>query len=466
MSKLPLSTPQQSAPQADDTPPAPRLLDRLRALELFVPQPPGRVTRRQALIAAVAFVVGTAVAVSRTRGPGALNSIWAEDGQNFLHDALTMNTVDAVTTPFNGYWHLIPRLLAEIAVLFPLDLVPAVLSIGAAAVVTALAILVYTVSGAYFTHPALRLLAAVPVALAPAGIGWVENNVATLQFPLLYGLFWTLLWVPRARAGRVLAVTIVTLIAFTTPLALVFVPLAVLRLVMRPSKTGLAIAAGLAAGLATQFGGAALGYASRAGLGEPRYGDPVWAVYEFMTRVVPVAMLGEKWSFDGAKERLCPEFVVLHHDEHRLLVFGSWLIAAAAVAIAVRYSRPAWALAVIAAAHSLLIWSVTIMSLGCSAHRYLTAPALLLFATAAALLRPREGKDGVARLAAPAVVLLTFFAVVLAVNVRTDGPRADGPAWSDVLRDARAQCEADPAKGSLIVYTRWAVELPCDALRK
>jgi hypothetical protein len=431
-------------------------------LELFVPAPRRPITRRKVVLAVLALIAGTAVAVFRTRGPGALNSIWAEDGQNFLHDALTKSPIDAITTPFNGYWHLLPRLLAEIAVLVPLEIAPAVLSILAALVTTSLALLVYTISGAYFEHTVFRLAVAVPVAFAPAGIGWVENNVATLQFPLLYGLFWALLWVPATRTGRAIALVVVAVAGLTSPLALVFTPLLIARLIIRPSGLGWGVAAALSTGIAVQFGGQALGYASRAGLGEPRYTDPVWAVYEYMTRVVPVGVLGEKWSFDDSIERLCPEFVVYHHNEHRLLVLASWAMVAVVVYAAVRFARPAWALAIVAGGFSVALWSTSIMALGCSAHRYLTAPALLLIAALAALMRP---KPGAKPLHTATVVFLTFMAVVLVVNLRTDGPRAKGPKWSDALQDARSQC-ADPSRETAKVYTRWAVVLPCDAVRR
>src|SRR5262249_18893761 len=188
-----------------------------------------------------------------TRGPGALNSIWAEDGQDFLTDAVNRSFVDAVSTPFNGYWHIGPRLLAEVAARFPIEWAPAVLSTEAALVTSVLALVVYLASGAYLRPPALRLLAAVPAALAPAGVGWVENNVATLQFPLLYGLFWVLLWVPNTVWGRLTATGVALFTAFSTPLAVIFVPLALTRLVLRRDWLAWALGGGLAAGVALQF---------------------------------------------------------------------------------------------------------------------------------------------------------------------------------------------------------------------
>src|SRR5687767_10461650 len=77
-------------------------------------------TRGAIAAGAITVLVATALSLSRTRGPGALNSIWAEDGRNFLADALNLSVVDALTAPFNGYWHTGPRILAEVASRFPI----------------------------------------------------------------------------------------------------------------------------------------------------------------------------------------------------------------------------------------------------------------------------------------------------------------------------------------------------------
>lgn len=449
--------------------PLKRLAGWARNLELFTQRPPAPVTARKVAMAVVAVLLGTAASLARTRGPGALNSIWAEDGHDFLADAVNKTVVGAFKHPFNGYWHFGPRLLAEIASWFPIEWAPGVMSTEAALVTTVLGLIVYLASGAYFDHPALRLLAAVPVALAPAGVGWVENNVATLQFPLLYGLFWALLWVPSNWWGRLTAVGVVVFTAFSTPLAVLFVPLALVRLVIRRDLLGWALAAALASGVAMQYGGMASRGASRAGVGIPRY-DPVWAVGEYLTKVVPTAIFGEKWTFDRMEQGVCPAFVVSHPQEHWILVAGSWLIGLALVFVAVRRGRPAVALATVAMAYSVALYSASIMTLGCSANRYFVAPALLVLTAIAALLRPRASHgsgDGTrARLAPTAVVFLTLAAVVCVANLRSDSPRSTSPAWSGLVRTARQQCLTEHSSYILITTTvpNWTMTLRCSAL--
>jgi hypothetical protein len=469
------------------------------AAVLFVDRTAGPPTGRQVITGALAVLSATVLSLGRTRGHGAWDTIWAEDGRNFLADALNLSVVDAVTAPFNGYWHLVPRLLAEVASGVPIEWAPAVLSAGAALVTSTLALIVYVASGPYLRHPALRLLAAVPAALPAVGVGWVENNVATLQFPMLYALFWVLLWMPGTRWGRLVAVLAVPLIAFSTALAVIFVPLAVARLVLRRGWLALALTAGLVAGAALQFGGLALGWTTRAGIGAPRY-DPVWAVGDYLTKLVPTAVFGEKWAFDRMLQGVCPDFVVIYTREHQLLVLTSWLVFAGLVVMGARLGRPAWTLAAVAAAHSVALYAATIMTLGCAVNRYFVAPALLLYTVAAALLRPppageddaaapagpdvaaapagpdvaaapagpgvAAGRNGPGRLPTPTVVVLTLAAAVCLVGLRTDGPRAHSPSWSHLVRTARQQC-ADDRTETVAIMTNipnWTMHVNCAAL--
>src|SRR5262249_40996438 len=158
------------------------------------------------------------------------------------------------------------------------------LSTEAALVTSVLALVVYLASGAYLGHPALRLLAAVPAALAPAGVGWVENNVATLQFPLLYGLFWALLWVPNTTWGRLTGSGVVLFAGCSPRLAVVFAPLALTRLVLRRDWLAWALGGGLAAGITLQLGSVAAGWTDWARIGAPRYDDPLWALGDYLSK--------------------------------------------------------------------------------------------------------------------------------------------------------------------------------------
>src|SRR5262245_43854063 len=90
------------------------------AERLFLPAPEFRAPGlRQYLFAGAAVVVGTLLSLGRTPGYGALNTLWLEDGTVFLQDAAGKSSIAAITTPYSGYFHLLPRLMAEVAVMFP-----------------------------------------------------------------------------------------------------------------------------------------------------------------------------------------------------------------------------------------------------------------------------------------------------------------------------------------------------------
>ncbi len=98
---------------------APARLSQLRTGidALFPTAPPGRVTGSGAALAAAAVVLGTVVGVWRVPGAGALDTVWAEDGSVFLTGAANQGLLDSITTSYAGYYHLLPRALAKLAVL-------------------------------------------------------------------------------------------------------------------------------------------------------------------------------------------------------------------------------------------------------------------------------------------------------------------------------------------------------------
>ena len=53
-------------------------------------------------------------ALARTSGPGALNTIWIEDANNFLQDALHESVMTTLTTQMNGYYDVVPRAVTAI----------------------------------------------------------------------------------------------------------------------------------------------------------------------------------------------------------------------------------------------------------------------------------------------------------------------------------------------------------------
>src|SRR6266516_3366799 len=97
-------------------PPA-RLAAAIQPLFPQRPEPAVRVGWQGILTGLVAVLAGTVIVVLRQPGAGALDTVWAEDGTVFLADAVNRSPLDALATSYAGYYHLLPRLLAQVAVL-------------------------------------------------------------------------------------------------------------------------------------------------------------------------------------------------------------------------------------------------------------------------------------------------------------------------------------------------------------
>ncbi|MEJ3750215.1 hypothetical protein WEI85_44020 [Actinomycetes bacterium KLBMP 9797] len=428
------------------------------------------------MVAAVLVAVGIGYPLGRVRGAGALDGVWAEDGANFLHDAANKSVVDAVTTPLNGYWHLYARLLAEITTAFPVSAWAAVNGTLAALSTAGLALIVYVASSGHLRHPALRLLAAAPVVTQWASAGEVAANVATLQFPALYALFWVLLHVPARRAGMVAAPIFSGLVALSTTLVVALLPLALARAVLRRDRAGVLTLAALGLGTTVQLLGLATGRAQRGDLGEPRY-EPVWILDQFAVLQVPVAYLGEIW-IRGYQLLGQP---LVRVNEHRALILLGWLVPLAALTLALlRRTRPGWLLAAVAALHALGIFGLQIALLGHVPGRYLVPSTLLLVTTAIALLRPWswtsgfswKGRNGLG--AAPIVALASLLTVVSIANYRTTHiwRTPDVPGWRGQVVANREKCTADPTLPAVTFRSgpadkkAWGTfDLPCPRLR-
>ena len=172
---------------------------------LFLQASGGRLSWRKVLAGVLFIVAGAAVSLARTSGPGALNTTWIEDAGIFLQDALHQSVLTTLTTQMNGYYDVVPRAVTAVAVLFPLAWAPGIMSAFAAAEYALFGLIVYIASGPHLRNPWLRLLIAAPACVVPLGYTQVNNDLATVQFIALYGLFWLLLWRPATRAGQVCA---------------------------------------------------------------------------------------------------------------------------------------------------------------------------------------------------------------------------------------------------------------------
>jgi len=421
-----------------------------RAEELFPPAPHRPASGLLVGLAALAVVAGAAVSLLRQPGAGALDTVWAEDGQVFLAGAVNLPFPEALSSSYAGYFHTGPRLLAELVALAPAGAAAALLAMAAAVVTAALAVLVYAASGAHLPGRAARLAAAAVVVVPPLAQQDVPNSIANLHWPALYALFWVLLWTPAGRSGRAVAVLTTALVATSDILVIALLPLAVVRYAARRDRYSAVLAAVLGSGVALQLLGLVTGASER----ETDL-NPVRAMVGYLLRAVPGTLAGSRW--------LGPD-----HTSVRWLALAAlaWLLVGVAVLVALRgLTRPAWTLAAVAAVHSVMLYVLPVLLSGVAVERYALAPAMLVVVALLALLPPAGGRAGRA-----GVALVALLAVVCAVNLRVPNLRAEGPAWSGQLEPARQEC-TDAGAAAVAVRippadTDWAAELPCDYLRR
>jgi len=448
----------------------------------------GRLGWRRILGGAAFVTAGAAVSLARTSGPGALNTTWIEDAGIFLQDALNQSVMTTLTTQMNGYYDVVPRALTAVAVAFPIAWVPGIMSACAAAQYAMFGLIAYIASGPLLRSPWLRLLIAAPACVVPLGYTQANNDLATVQFVALYGIFWLLLWRPPTRAGQVCAPLVMLGATLTSILPVFLAPLVAARLVADRSKTAIAVAVCWAAGLLAQWSVQLRGMSNRA---NDLYSSPLWTLGNYVTRVVPRAIFGELalggpgTNAEGWPVPLSiPDMAV-----HEALIWGACAIVVAVVVIALgRLTAPQWPLAVTALAVSVLLFVGEIVdNYPVVQPRYVIAPALLLYTAIVAMLRPR-GRCGDASTTgepdvvpsgdAPATVMsrglrsaavawapVTVFALLLAVavgfNYRVVNNRSESPPWTAVVAAARHSCMQPGMADYEYSHLWWHVQIPC-----
>jgi hypothetical protein len=398
----------------------------------------------------LAILVGAGVSLARTGGAGPFNSVWAEDGTNFIADAVE-RPWHALVSPLNGYFVLLPRLLTAFARLFGVGLMPAVMSVQAALVTAALMVFVFRASATALGGVLPRLVACTAMIAGPLYAG-IPNNVATLQFALLYAAFWALLWVPRSRGGQIVALIVVGMAGITTILAALLAPIALLRWYLRRdgATTMLVIVLGL--GACAQVVPNVLGLTHRGTTSKPTT-DVVWSLGQYLSYGLPKELLGQTWA---AGEPVWARIV------------AALILVAVVMTALVRITRPNWPVGLTAIGYSVLLFCFGCLVQGFPAFRYAYMGGLFLLAGIAALLRPRPGVGW-----APLAAFTVLLALVSAVNYRyPPDERNTALRWDIQIGDAARRCEGTPPGQEVIFRTHpserkgaaWYVRLPCRSL--
>lgn len=444
------------------------LIGRLAALlrrEWFPSVVPGDLAerRRTAVVVAGSALVVTVVLVLWRPWPSARDVIWGEDGPIFLGQQLALGFERALRVPYNGYLHVVPRLVAVAVVHLPPAWWALGLSVASAAIRATLGAVVWYALAGHLPRWA-RAVAALLLVTAPLGNYETLNNACNLHWFLLAAAVPTLLWVPATWRGRVAQALVVAFAVLSDPVTCLLAPLVLLRVVATRQRRDHVVSAAFVAASALQ---AYVVLTSERAVSQGMAAAEIPATYA--VRVV-LATLGGKGGTEWAFTR-----------------FG-WLAAGAAVLAVVavlilglRAHGPHRGVVVASAAASVALFSAS-MLFGIGAEgmapnrplsmlwnsRYSVAAVVLLATTVAAAAVGALGVAagawrralqvcGVAGIAVYAVTVVLTYAQPLVIP-------AAGP-WPQEIADACADPARDRADVHIAPAAFW-VTVPCNVLRR
>lgn len=415
--------------------------------------PRARTTARYLLgfAASIGFLLLTPAGWAR------LDHLWAEDGSRFLVDALTQPAFTNLTEPYGGYLHTLPRLVAELVAVLPLEWAAGGFAVTAAALRAVVALITFAASDGYLRSTPLRIVLAALVVVLPAGNSEPLNNMANLHWFLLYGVFWALLW---RNGPRLLIALFVFLAAVSSPLVLVLAPVALLRLTVPGKPVPVAFLAGaLVQGVTTVFA-ERLPYSYDAV-------DPVQVALAGLLRVPVVAFTGsEQVATIYPEYGNLPALVALVLAGVPILAGLRWGGRAGRMLVLLSVGYSALVIVVCLTSNWIAVLQVQHPTVVMMGQRYSIAPCLFLFTAIAVGLdaAPARRWERVTVAACRSVIPLVVL-VSIVLHFRAPTVVLTGVPWSESVARARAQCaEGDPTGRLAHQPATWFFELPCRQL--
>jgi hypothetical protein len=406
---------------------------------------------------------GTLLHLARQRGVPVWNSLWAEDGSVFVTGALR----DFPGTFFaqnGGYLHVVPRAIAGVVALLPVDDAAAGMAVGSAVVIALIATFVYVASSEVLESRAMRLGLAATVLLVPVPGHELLANTTNLHFYLLFACFWALVWQDESAGALGARGLVVVATALSDPISALFLPLAIAAPLARRSSRALIVSGLLVAGLLAQFVVMAGGARP-----ERNWGFRLGALPDvFSFRVTGGLLVGDRFLGDA--------WVAYG----RAFAYGAFLAVAVLIAVLLLHrSRRTIAFALISLSYAGLFLCVQLIGRGTGgidpelhgsrldAARYVLLPLLLLVATILALVDRaslREYPSSVRAWAGRAALL--WLVVLLALNYSVTNDRSRGPRWDRELVAAERACSSNPNRSVSVLVAPspprvWFARVPC-----
>lgn len=309
-------------------------------------------------------------------------AFWAEDGAQFFSEQISRGGLDVLLTPYAGYLHVIPRLIALLYAPLPFTVVPLLYAVTAVVVALGLFSIVLSERLSWLLPtPRARAVAFVLLCVSPV-LSEVYGNIANLIFVGGVGLFLIALCDdPTSRVGRVVEVLVVALLATSGPVVVLLLPVIIHRWwrVGRSAQSAL-VAAVAIAGAVIQ----AIIYASSSRT-TPGGGSVELAVRAVVERVAGGWLFGFSSQFHPDGGPLLPTVVT-----------SVWLVAAFVVTMAVlRWdaAAPWFSLLALTGAAS-YAYGTIFVSGGLAGQRHLVTPVAIVVVLLTAAASRSGGRVG------------------------------------------------------------------------
>ncbi len=237
------------------------------------PGPRGLLRKRPVRVAIeILAVLAAAVAMLlRVAHIPAWDLVYAEDNGVFLVHALARPW--DLLAPFGGYLELVPRILGQIVSLLPLRDAAWVYAVSGALIAAVCALFTYHASEGHIRSPWLRAMLGAALILLPlAPIEMADSGVDSPWY-LFPTAFWAVMWRPRTRSGRLAAALMAFAATSSQIVAVIYLPLLVIRVIALPRWREHAVTIGFLLGLLAQVPAILSTYAQHAqrlhGFGQP-----------------------------------------------------------------------------------------------------------------------------------------------------------------------------------------------------
>lgn len=416
---------------------------------------------------ALALVIFGALVSWFRLDPVARDTLWAEDGPVFLADAMDESPAAVLLQPYQGYLHLLPRLIAAgTASWVPIEASALAMTIGSCLVVGLVAALVFVCAQDVVVWRPARIAVAVLTFVAPVVSYEILGNAANVHWYALWLAPWLLLAAPRRRRSALLLGTVGLIIALTEVQVLFFLPLIAWR-ARDPNRW--IVWGGVALGSVLQL--VAVFAAPRdAGAGRPPIGSTTlgYMYHVPMGAIFPTRSAKALWVTElgwwGAVVVLVP-----------FLIAAAWVLwrgqaveRVAAVAL-MGGSVVVWTAAYVVNSNPDYFYSLLPLNVAVERNldRYGAVPAMYLLATVILATSVAWRVRMLRRTAIAALGFVMALTVAIAALPHRTA-RAEGPEWTSGIAGARAECASadnpDQVVSVPMAPDGWSFALRCSSL--